>query len=189
MGLQSWFISTLAPFMLCVSATLHFLTSPVSKRPEQADGRPLSLSPFLASLLLPTYLLSGLNRSTFDHVHAFDPANRGTVSAMTAMLDDAAGVRGFYSKQADRLAETASPPLLLLFIISSGSLDNRLSVKRGGINLILTIAGKTHTRTRSHTQCMSAFQRSPAQGLKPCGVLLTVCLWYLIDVVYPFFSH
>lgn len=54
-------------------------------------------------------------------------------------------------RQADRVCEM----LLLLFIISSGNFNNRLSVTRGGINLCLTIAGKTNTQTLTltHTEC------------------------------------
>jgi len=57
---------------------------------------------------------------------------------------------GLTHRRADRVCEI----LLLLYIISSGSFDNRLSVTWGGINLRLTIAGKTNTHTVLHFTCV-----------------------------------
>lgn len=100
--------------------------------------------------------------------------------------------------QTDRLADRAGPRLLLLFIISSGNFDNRLSVKRGGINLILTIAGKTHTHTHAHTVACThtvthnvclhsiAVQLRVYSPLGSCA-LFTVCMRCSLDVVRPFF--
>lgn len=179
MGWRSWFTSTLAPlcvFVCQVQLHISWLWRPSdTRRPELTDD----------CILSPSVSFSSPSNS-------FDPASTRACLVWkqcwtTRQLCEGFTVNRQTAAQTDRLADRASPPLPRLFIISSGSFDNRLSVKRGGINLILTIAGKTHTHTHvhSHTQCMPAFHRSPPQGLQPrCHALFTVC-----DILLPLFSH